>query len=315
MSEQLEESLERRARIFNTQKYNMYDGPGIRSIAFFKGCPLRCKWCSNPESQRRGFEVMFKQTACVNCGACVEACPAGVHQFVNGEHVVDRTKQCLGCGACEKACLQKALSIMGEDRKICDLVSFMDQDADFYRMSGGGVTLGGGEVLAQPEAARALLAACKDRGYHTAIETCGYTKTETILDIARYVDLFLFDIKQMDPVKHKQWTGVNNEQILANIRALLENGFNVRVRMPLLHGVNDDKAEIDAMIEFFTPYRYQKNFDGVDLLPYHKLGVGTYAQLGRDYEIEGDPSLSEDDLNRIEGWISEADFKVNLVRH
>ena len=151
MSEQLEESLERRARIFNTQKYNMYDGPGIRSIAFFKGCPLRCKWCSNPESQRRGFEVMFKQTACVNCGACVEACPAGVHQFVNGEHVVDRTKQCLGCGACEKACLQKALSIMGEDRKICDLVSFMDQDADFYRMSGGGVTLGGGEVLAQPE--------------------------------------------------------------------------------------------------------------------------------------------------------------------
>ena len=119
----------------------------------------------------------------------------------------------------------------------------------------------------------------------------------------------------MDPVKHKHWTGVNNEQILANIRALLENGFNVRVRMPLLHGVNDDKAEIDAMIEFFTPYRYQKNFDGVDLLPYHKLGVGKYAQLGRDYEIEGDPSLSEDDLNRIEGWISEADFKVSLVRH
>ena len=160
MSEQLEKSLERRARIFNTQKYNMYDGPGIRSIAFFKGCPLRCKWCSNPESQHRGFEAMFKQTACVNCGACVEACPAGVHRLVNGEHVVDRTKQCLGCGACEKACLQKALSIMGEDRKICDLVSFMDQDADFYRMSGGGVTLGGGEVLAQPEAARALLAAC-----------------------------------------------------------------------------------------------------------------------------------------------------------
>ncbi len=315
MTESLEESVERTARIFNLQKYNMYDGPGIRSIAFFKGCPLRCKWCSNPESQRRGFEVMFKRTACVNCGACAQVCPAQIHQMVDGVHVVDRTKQCLGCRACQQACLQSAISIMGEDKKICELVEFMDQDADFYRMSEGGITLGGGEVLSQPEAAKSLLAACRERGYHTAIETCGYTKTETILDIAQYVDLFLFDIKQMDPVKHKQWTGVNNEQILANIRALLENGYNVRVRMPLLKGVNDDKAEIDAMIAFFTPYRYQKNFDGVDLLPYHKLGVGKYDQLDREYEIVDDPSLSEADLNRIETWISGADFKVNLVKH
>ena len=133
--------------------------------------------------------------------------------------------------------------------------------------------------------------------------------------VAQYVDLFLFDIKQMDPVKHKFWTGVNNEQILCNVKELLENGYNVRVRMPLLKGVNDSKDEIDAVIAYFKPYRYQKNFDGVDLLPYHKLGVGKYASLGRDYEIKDDPSLSDDDLNKIEGWIKDADFKVSLVRH
>lgn len=315
MADQMHDATERSARVFNTQKYNMYDGPGVRSIAFFKGCPLRCKWCSNPESQHRGFEILFKGDACVNCGACVAACPQHIHKFEGENHVVDRSISCIGCRKCEKACLYGALNIAGEDKPISDLVAFFDEDADFYRMSEGGITLSGGEVLAQPEAAMSLLMACRERGYHTAIETCGFTNTETILKVARYVDLFLFDIKQMDPVKHKFWCGVNNELILTNVKTLLENGFNVRVRMPLLKGVNDNKEEIDAVIKFFSPYRYQKNFDGVDLLPYHKMGVGKYAQLGIDYPIEGDPSLSEDDLNRIETWISNADFKVNLVRH
>ena len=307
--------VERKARVFNLQKYNMYDGPGVRSMAFLKGCPLRCKWCSNPESQKLGHEVMFKRTACVSCGACLSVCPVGIHKMVEGEHVVDRSVSCVGCRKCESACLQNALQIMGQDRTIAELVEFFDQDADFYRMSGGGITLSGGEALSQPEAALALLTACKERGYHTAMETCGYAPTATVMKVAPYVDLFLFDIKQMDPVKHKHWTGVNNELILANVRELLENGHHVRVRMPLLKDVNDSKEEIDAVIAFFTPYRYQKNFDGVDLLPYHKLGVGKYAQLDLTYEIEDDPSLSEEDLNRIQTWISGADFKVNLVRH
>ncbi len=310
-----EQAVERKVRIFNLQKYNMYDGPGVRSMAFLKGCPLRCKWCSNPESQLRVHEVMFKRVNCVDCGACAAACPVGVHKMVDGEHVVDRAVSCIGCRGCEAACMNHALEVMGDDRTVDDVVAFLDEDADFYRMSGGGITLSGGEVLAQAEATYSILMAAKSRGYHTAIETCGYAKTETVLKIARYVDLFLFDIKQMDPVKHKFWTGVNNELILANVRTLLESGHNVRVRMPLLKGVNDSKDEIDAVIDFFKPYRYQKNFDGVDLLPYHKLGVGKYASLGRDYQIEGDPSLTDDDLARIEGWIKGADFKVNLVRH
>lgn len=308
-------SVERKARVFNLQKYNMYDGPGVRSMAFLKGCPLRCKWCSNPESQLRAHEVMFKSANCANCGACVAVCPVGVHKMVDGSHVVDRGVQCIGCRQCERACMYSALQVMGDDRSVDEIVEFFDEDKDFYRMSGGGITLSGGEVLAQSEATLAILMASKARGYHTAIETCGYAPTETILKVARYVDLFLFDIKQMDPVKHKFWTGVNNEQILSNVRELLENGFNVRVRMPLLKGVNDSKEEVDAVIAFFKPYRYQKNFDGVDLLPYHKLGVGKYASLGRDYEIKDDPSLTDEDLNRVESWIKDADFKVNLVRH
>lgn len=308
-------SVERKVRIFNLQKYNMYDGPGVRSMAFLKGCPLRCKWCSNPESQQRGHEVMFKRANCVDCGACVAACPVNVHKMIDGRHVVDRSIPCIGCRKCEKACMYHALEVMGDDRTIDDVIAFFDEDADFYRMSGGGITLSGGEVLAQPEAALSILMAAKARGYHTAIETCGYASALTIMKVARYVDLFLFDIKQMDPVKHKYWTGVNNEQILSNVRELLENGYNVRVRMPLLKGVNDSKEEIDAVIAFFKPYRYQKNFDGVDLLPYHKLGVGKYASLDLDYEIKDDPSLDDGELNRIEGWIKGADFKVNLVRH
>lgn len=305
----------RTVRIFNMQKYNMYDGPGVRSMAFFKGCPLRCAWCSNPESQHRGHEVMFKADACVHCGACATACPAGVHVFSAGVHTVDRTRTCLGCRACERACLHGALQVMGEDVPVEQVVAFFDEDADFYRMSGGGVTLSGGEALAQPEGALSVLAASKERGYNTAVETCGHVPTETLLRIAPYVDLFLYDIKHMDPVKHKRWVGVNNELILANVRTLLEEGYRVRVRMPLLRGVNDSQEEIEAVIAFFSPYRYQKNFDGVDLLPYHKLGVGKYAQLGLDYAIKDDPSLSEQDLDRVAGWIAGADFTVNLVRH
>jgi pyruvate formate lyase activating enzyme len=204
---------------------------------------------------------------------------------------------------------------MGEDRSIEEIIEFFDQDKDFYRMSGGGITLTGGEALAQPEAAIAVLMESKSRGYSTAIETCGYAPLQVIKKVAQYVDLFLFDIKQMDPVKHKYWTGVNNEQILSNVKWLLENGYNVRVRMPLLKGVNNSKEEIDKVIKYFKPYRYQKNFDGVDLLPYHKLGVGKYQSLGRNYEIKDDPSLSDDDLNCIEMWIKDADFNVNLIRH
>lgn len=309
------ERIVRSARIFNTQKYNMYDGPGVRTLVFFKGCPLRCRWCANPEGLKREYDVMYKKANCVHCGDCVPVCPVGIHEMHNGEHRVRRDIACIGCGRCEEACLKNALQILGEDRSIASLMELIHEDRAFYEVSGGGVTLGGGEVTMQPEAATSLLMACRQDGIHTAIETCGYCSPENMKKIAEHVDLFLYDIKHMDPVRHKELTGVNNETILENLCLLLESGKHVRIRMPLLKGINSSRAEIQAVIDFLRPYRLYKNFEGVDLLPYHKMGVGKYNQLDMTYPIEGDPALSDEELKEIESWIEHADFNVNLVRH
>lgn len=308
--------IERKALIFNKQKYNLYDGPGVRTLIFFKGCPLRCKWCANPEGLERAHQIMFKPTVCVNCGACVSACPKGIHQIsLEGKHEIKRDIECIGCGACVDVCMQEALKITGEQATISELLAYVEEDRSFYEHSAGGVTLSGGEVTAQPEAAINLLMACKREGLHTAIETCGYTKKENFLRFLEVVDLFLFDIKHMDPSRHAELTGVRNERILENLEMMLMKRANVKVRMPLLKGINDSREEIQAVIDFLQPYKNFRNFRGIDLLPYHKLGVNKYIQLGLDYAIEGDPSLSDEDLDRIEGWLQNEDFPVVVVRH
>ncbi len=182
-------------------------------------------------------------------------------------------------------------------------------------MSGGGVTLSGGEALAQPEAAANLLMVCQQAGINTAIETCGYAKPEEVMKVAEFTDLFLFDIKHMDSDRHYELTGVRNELILRNLKMLLENRHNVKVRLPLLKNANDSEEEIAQLIEFLTPFRDSKHFKGIDLLPYHKLGVNKYQQLGWDYPTEGDPSLSDDDLDRLENLIKKYNFPVAVIRH
>lgn len=317
MSEVQNEDIERKAVIFNVQKYNTFDGPGVRTLIFFQGCPLRCKWCANPEGLERKFKVMFKADVCVNCNRCVAVCPNGVHQMSadTGRHLIDRGKKCIGCRACESACLVKALNIAGEEKSISELLDIIMEDKDFYMMSGGGVTLGGGEVTSQPEAAGSLLSACKKSGIGTAIETCGYVKPENLRMLAPFVDLFLFDIKHIDSERHYEWTGVRNERIIENVKWLLGNNKNVKIRMPLLKGVNDRREDIEGIVKLLTPYQDYNNFKGIDLLPYHKMGVNKYKQLDMEYQIEGDPSLSAEDLDRIEKWISGYDLPVAVIRH
>lgn len=309
--------IERKATIFNIQKYNMYDGPGVRTLVFFQGCPLRCKWCSNPEGLEKKYRVMYKENSCINCGACVSVCPVGIHTISKDsqKHEVSRNIDCIGCNKCVEACPASALNIMGEVKTISEILQIIEEDRTFYEISGGGVTLGGGEVLMQPEAAISLLQACKQEGINTAIETSGYAKQEVILKAAEFIDLFLFDIKHIDSDRHFELTGVRNELILSNVKELLHRRYNVKIRMPLLKGINDSEDEISKVIQFLTPFRDHKNFKGIDLLPYHKMGVNKYKQLGMEYPLQGDASLSDEDLDRIEGWIKKYDFPVSVIRH
>ncbi|MCT8977212.1 choline TMA-lyase-activating enzyme [Clostridium sp. CX1] len=309
--------IERKATIFNIQKYNMYDGDGVRTLVFFQGCPLRCKWCANPEGMIKKNRVMFKSDLCVDCGACASVCPASIHTISSktSKHEVNHDVDCIGCGKCKSACLKSAISIVGEVKTISELLEIVEEDRTFYEVSGGGVTLGGGEVLMQPEAASSLLMACKQAGINTAIETCGYAKLESVLKVAEFTDLFLFDIKHIDSDKHFQWTGVRNEQILENLKELLRRKYNVKIRMPLLKGVNDQKEDIEKVMELLKPYKDYRNFKGIDLLPYHKMGVNKYKQLGMEYPIKNDPSLTNEDLNKIEEWIRKYDLSAKVIRH
>jgi pyruvate formate lyase activating enzyme len=309
--------VERKALIFNIQKYNMYDGPGVRTLIFFKGCPLRCQWCSNPEGQLRCYQILYKKDLCVLCGACVSNCPAGVHIFSHGnsEHKIDPAASCVGCGKCVRQCPASALALVGEEKSISELFAVIEEDRPFYAMSGGGVTLGGGEVLTQAEAAANLLMLCREKGIHTAIETCGFSKPEVLLRLAEFTDLHLYDLKCMDSARHYQLTGVHNESILSNLCLLLEKRHTVRIRMPLLKGLNDREEDIVQAARFLQPYREYKNFTGVDLLPYHKLGVHKYAQLGLEYSLSGDFGLGEVDLERILDCLRPYDLPVSVVRH
>ena len=308
--------IERKGMIFNVQKYNMYDGPGVRTLVFFKGCPLRCKWCSNPESQKRMYELLYKAELCVNCGKCASVCPVGLHTMeADGTHKLSDTVKCIGCRECEKVCEASALSVVGEKRTISEVMDIVEEDRSFYELSGGGLTLGGGEVLMQPEFATSVLMACKQRGINTAIETCGYAKLDDVLKVAEFVDLFLFDLKHINSEKHYEFTGVRNETILQNVTALIEKRHNVRIRLPLMKDVNDAPEDIEGLIAFLKPFLGRKNFKGVDLLPYHKLGVGKYAQLGREYPMKGDFAMNDEELERIENQFKAHDFPVTTVRH
>lgn len=311
--------LERKALVANIQKYNMHDGPGIRTLVFFKGCPLRCKWCSNPESLEKRYAVMYRRNCCVDCGACVSVCPVGIHSISKetSKHEINRHIECIGCKKCEEVCPESALSISGESKTISEILDVIEEDRTFYEVSGGGVTVGGGDPIANPDVVSNLLMACKQVGINTAVETSGYGKTESLLQIAEFTDLFLYDIKQIDSEKHYQLTGVRNEQILKNLQELFHRRYNVKIRMPLLKGLNDSKEDIEGVAKFLQPYIGNKHFKGIDLLPYHKMGVHKYDQLDMEYPLKDYPDLplSEEDMTRIEGWMKAYGLPVQIMRH
>ena len=276
--------------VFDIQHYCVHDGPGIRTDVFLKGCPLRCRWCANPESNATHPQLMFIADRCVGCGACVAVCPKEAISLQDGKAVTDRSL-CDGCGACVKVCPVKARDISGKAMTVDEVITEVKLDAFFYGEDGG-VTLSGGECLMQPDFAIEILRRCKEERIGTAIETCGFVPFHVFERAAPYLDIVLYDVKHMNSAAHKHWTGVPNELILENLHRLsAELGIPVIARTPLLPGVNDSAENLHAMGKFLS--EQVPTLREVNLLPYHRLGEGKWEQLEDTTHQEVDTHVPE----------------------
>jgi pyruvate formate lyase activating enzyme len=283
--------------VFDIRRYSIHDGPGIRTAVFLKGCPLSCWWCHNPESQSPAPEMIVRENRCVRCGACVEACPEDAISWDGGGPVTDWDR-CERCGICAGACYAGAREQIGREMTVADVLAEIERDVAFYDESGGGVTLSGGEPLAQREFTLALLQACKAREIHTALDTCGFASWSVLDGVRPYVDLFLYDLKLMDDSRHREVVGVPVGPILANLRALSERGHAIRIRVPVIPGINDDDESIRQIAAFAASL---PGLEGIDLLPYHSTAADKYARMNKPYKLSGARPLSQERMTEIAG--------------
>ncbi len=261
--------------IYNIQRFCIHDGPGIRTTVFFKGCPLRCAWCANPESRELKPQLMIRPTRCMRCGRCVDICPNHALYYDQDGTVRIRWSLCDQCHACVGACTSGALEVIGEAMGVPRIIHEVEKDRLFYRNSGGGVTISGGEPLFQPDFLLELLAALRLQGMHTALDTCGYCEADLLSLVLPEVDLFLFDVKHLDACKHREFTGADNRCILENLRYVAA-GARTWVRVPVIPGFNDSPEDIGAIADFAREIGAEK----VSLLPYHEGGLAKHAQIG-----------------------------------
>jgi pyruvate formate lyase activating enzyme len=282
--------------VFNIQRFSVNDGPGIRTTVFLKGCPLHCKWCHNPESISSNRQLILREDRCIRCGDCFALCK---------NHAVKRREDggfstmrdvCIECGDCVEVCNAEAREIAGKEMTVSEVLAEVDRDVIFYEHSGGGVTFSGGEPLLQHEFLCSALEACKLKKIHTVVDTTGLTPPDVLDRIARFVDLFLFDLKTLDDAKHRQFTGVSNAQILRNLKWLSEQNRNVIVRIPVIPGFNDDPADVQASGAFVASLG---NVGEIHLLPYHTTGIEKYRRLGMEYQMHDAVPLSVDDMSDI----------------
>lgn len=290
--------------LFDVKRFALHDGPGIRTTAFLKGCPLSCSWCHNPESRSRKPELMFWAERCVGCGSCVSACPSGAISMRDRSALTDRGL-CTGCGDCVAPCPADARAIVGEEWSVDRLVREVEKDLLFYDESGGGVTLSGGEPLAQPSFTASLLAACRERRIHTVVDTCGYANWEDLERVARVTDLFLYDVKHADDDRHRELTGVSNARILENLRRLNDEGRALWIRYPVIPGLNDARADIRALGAAVADLG---SVEALHLLPFHRGGERKLERLGRPGSTpaaSGDPRDSAEAAAEIlRGFLS-----------
>jgi pyruvate formate lyase activating enzyme len=273
----------------------VHDGPGLRTVVFLQGCPLRCGWCHSPETQSMGPQPLLFGDRCIGCGACVVACPTGAARLLDGQTCVDRSA-CESCGACAEICPTGARQLSSRRYSAGELLAEVARDRVFFDQSGGGITLSGGEPLLQADFAVALLDGCRRQRIHTAVETCGLAEPAALLAAAGRADLILFDIKAIDAERHRRLTGTSNERILDNLRALAALRTDIVVRYPLLPGLNDDEDSLSALGRFAAAEGLRR----VDLLPYHRAGIAKYERLGRSYGLADMPVPDADAVARAE---------------
>ena len=292
--------------VFDIKKYSINDAPGIRTTIFLKGCPLHCQWCHNPESQSPRLDMIFRPGRCDLCGACLDACQhEAITWSLNGP-LTDR-EVCVRCGDCSGVCYSEARQVVGRQMSLPEVMAEIVQDLTFYEESGGGVTLSGGEPLFQKEFSLAILKACRGQDIHTVLDTCGFASWQAFEQVAPFVDLFLYDLKTIDPVKHQKFTGQSNQRILANLENLSRLGATLLVRIPVIPGVNTDEFEMKQIGAYLSALPHPPP---VELLAYHNIAEAKYAGLDMAYTLPEIKSPGEDLMGAFAGQLRGYGLKV-----
>ena len=294
--------------VFEIERYALRDGPGIRTVVFLKGCMLTCLWCSNPESQECAPQLVYWREKCLACGSCVEACPNGALSMDSDGVVIDRSK-CRTCGTCAKVCNTEAIALLGRTMDSGEILAEVLKDSAFFRRSGGGVTFSGGEPFEQAELLMETALLCKAQGIHTAVETSGLVDPETVAAAMPAIDLFLFDFKETDPERHREYTGADNRLALENFERLVKSGKDVVVRVPVIPKHNDRDENFRRMIGYLSATAPGIR---VDLLPYHRLGRGKYRRLDMEYLLDGIEPPSPTRMMEIQGLFEGAGFPTSV---
>ena len=297
--------------VLNIERFALHDGPGIRTAIFLKGCCLRCLWCSTPDSQNSFPEMQYFAAKCIKSKKCVEVCPVKAITVSNSGEILTDRRICDNYSKCVKVCPSGARTMAGEEMTVSQVLAEIEKDTVFYQNSGGGVTLSGGDPVVQPEFSLAILKACKERGIHTAIETCGYVKWDILDEMLKYLDLVYVDIKHMSPVEHEKLTGKRNKLILENTERIARQHTDIPliIRVPVIPGYNDSDENIASAVKFV---RRLKEVQRIELLPYHKLGVSKYTALIRDYPLADLEPPDEAHIHHLEEIVKSYGIQVQI---
>jgi pyruvate formate lyase activating enzyme len=299
-------TTQKKGSIASIKRYMIHDGPGIRSVVFMKGCPLRCLWCSSPQTWRVEPSVIFVKSRCIECGRCVTACPVHAIDDFDGLKTIDRAT-CNRCGQCTDICPTEALTYDGTEMTVSDVMEIIERDRDFYDTSGGGVTFSGGEPCFQWEFLLELLKVCNDAAIHTALETTGEVEWESFAKLLPFVDLLLYDVKHMDSTRHEELTGKGNQRIQENLKRIagMKNP-PVEIHFPLIPGKNDSKQNIDELLATMEALGLKR----IDIFPFHLLGSHEYEELGLDYAMKNTVAPTDEHIAGIKEYIDSRGFEL-----